>query len=229
MYKNELKEIRKQKFAQMEQQLKETHPKEEDSLFYYHSSEERVVLSHALFWTMTLPQFFKSRLRKEKLPSVTTFSPRDSLSKLSSPLGLLKEFFLLLRQYQEEMLDAFLTEDDYFPELLRSQDLRNERPKVESCNILYEMLPTILMSSYLREEKDPRKLAAISVVAADFGGDMDEELANELLDDMDFHYNKVKCRMIEGMLPKLMKMVEGGDEEYEIKAPRKTVGVVAKR
>ena len=28
-----------------------------------------------------------------------------------------------------EMLDAFLTEDDYFPELLHSQDLRNERPK----------------------------------------------------------------------------------------------------
>ena len=25
---------------------------------------------------------------------------------------------------------------------------------------------------------------------------------------MDFHYNKVKCRKIEGMLPKLMKMVE---------------------
>ena len=84
MYKNELKEIRKQKFAQMEQQLKETHPKEEDRMFYYHSSEERIILSHALFWTMTLPQFFKSRLRKEKLPSVTTFSPRDSLSKLSS-------------------------------------------------------------------------------------------------------------------------------------------------
>ena len=38
---------------------------------------------------------------------------------------------------------------------------------------------------------------------------MDEELCNELLDDMDFHYNKVKCRKIEGMLPKLMKMVEG--------------------
>jgi DNA-binding TFAR19-related protein (PDSD5 family) len=67
MDKNELKEIRKQRFAQMEQKLKETHPKEEDSLFYYHSSEERIVLSHALFWTMTLPQFFKSRLRKEKL------------------------------------------------------------------------------------------------------------------------------------------------------------------
>ena len=172
MDKNELKEIRKQKFAQMEQQLKETHPKEEDSLFYYHSSEERIVLSHALFWTMTLPQFFKSRLRKEK-------------------------FFLLLRQYQEEMLDAFLQDDDYFSYLLHY------------CNILYEMLPTILMSSYYREEKDARKLAAISVVAAGYGGDMDEELANALLDDMDFHYNKVKCRKIELMLPRLMKMVEG--------------------
>ena len=172
MDKNELKEIRKQKFAQMEQQLKDMHPKEEDSLFYYHSSEERIVLSHALFWTMTLPQFFKSRLRKEK-------------------------FFLLLRQYQEEMLDAFLQDDDYFSDLLHY------------CNILYEMLPTILMSSYLREEKDARKLAAITVVAAGFGGDMDEDLCNELLDDMDFYNNKVKCRKIERMLPKLMKMVEG--------------------
>ena len=171
MDKKELKEIRKQKFAQMEQQLKETHPKEEDSLFYYHSSEERIVLSHALFWTMTLPQFFKSRLRKEK-------------------------FFLLLRQYQEEMLDAFLQDDDYFSDLLHY------------CNILYEMLPTILLSSYYREEKDARKLAAISVVAAGFGGDMPEELATILIDDIDYHYNKVKCRKIEGMLPKLMKMVE---------------------
>ena len=55
MDKNELKEIRKQKFAQMEQQLKEMHPKEEDSLFYYHSSEDRIVLSHALFCVMTQP------------------------------------------------------------------------------------------------------------------------------------------------------------------------------
>ncbi len=209
MDKNELKEIRRQKFAQMEQQLKEMHPKEEDSLFYYHSSEERIVLSHALFWTMTLPQFFKSRLRKEKLPTVTAFSPRDSLSKLSSPLSLPKEFFLLLRRYEEEMLDAFLQDDDYFSDLLHSQDLRNERSKIESCNILYEMLPMILMSSHLREEKDARKLAAISVVAAGYGGDMDENLCNELLDDMDFHYNKVKCRKIEVMMPKLMKMVEG--------------------
>ena len=172
MDKNELNEIRRQKFAQMKQQLKETHPKEEDSLFYYHSSEDRIVLSHALFWVMTHPQCLKGKIRKER-------------------------FFLLLRQYQEEMLDAFLTEDDYFPELLRY------------CNILFEMLPTILMSTGMRADKDARKLAAITVVAAGYGGDMDEELCNELLDDMDFHYNKVKCRKIEGMLPKLMKMVEG--------------------
>ena len=172
MYKNELKEIRKQKFAQMEQQLKETHPKEEDRMFYYHSSEERIVLSHALFWTMTQLQFFKSKMRKEK-------------------------FFLLLRQYEEEMLDAFLQDDDYFPELLHY------------CNILYEMLPIILGASHLRAEKDARKLAAIALVAAGYAGDMDEELANELLDDIDYHFNKVKCRKIELMLPRLMKMVEG--------------------
>ena len=67
----------------------------------------------------------------------------------------------------------------------------------------------ILNSSHLRGNKDASKLAAISVVAAGYGGDMDEELANALLDDMDFVGNRVKCRKIEGMMPKLMKMVEG--------------------
>ena len=175
MDKNELREMRKQKFAQMEQKLQEMHTKEDDSLFYYHSSEDRIVLSHAMFWTMTQLQFFKSKMRKEK-------------------------FFLLLRQYEEEMLDAFLQDDDYFSDLLHY------------CTLMYEIMPTILMSSYLREEKDSRRLAAISVVAAGFGGDMPEELANILLDDIDYHYNKVKCRQIELMMPKLMKMVE---EEME--------------
>ena len=172
MDNKDLREKRKEWFSQMEAKLKEMHTKEDDSLFYYHSSEDRIVLSHAMFWTMTQLQFFKSKLRKEK-------------------------FFLLLRQYQEEMLDAFLQDDDYFSDLLHY------------CTLMYEIMPTILMSSHLREEKDSRKLAAISVVAAGFGGDMDEELCNELLDDMDFHYNMVKCRKIEQMLPKLMKMVEG--------------------
>ena len=167
----DLREKRKEWFSQMEQKLKETQPKEEDSLFYYHSSEDRIVLSHAMFWTMTQLQFFKSKLRKEK-------------------------FFLLLRQYQEEMLDAFLQDDDYFPELLHY------------CNILYEMLPTILMASHLKTNKDARKLAAIALVAAGYAGDMPEDQCNALLDDIDYFNDKVKCRMIEQMMPKLMKMVE---------------------
>ena len=88
----ELREKRKLWFAQMEQKLHESWPSKEDSLFYYHSFEDRIVLSHALFWTMTQPQFFMGKIRKEK-------------------------FFLLLRQYEEEMLDAFLQEDEYFSEL----------------------------------------------------------------------------------------------------------------
>ena len=172
MEKNELRETRKQLFAQMEQRLQEMHPKEENRMFYYHSSEDRVVLSHALFWVMTQPQCLKGKIRKER-------------------------FFLLLRQYEEEMLDAFLQEDDNFLELQHY------------CNILYEMLPIILGASHLKANKDARKLAAIALVAAGYAGDMDEELCDELLDDIDYHFNKVKCRKIEGMLPKLMKMVEG--------------------
>ena len=141
--KEELREMRKQMFAQMGQKLQESWSSKEDSLFYYHSSEDRIVLWHALFCTMTLPQNFKSRLRKEK-------------------------FFLLLRQYEEEMLDAFLQDDDYFPELLHY------------CTLMYEIMPTILMSSPLRSEKDARKLAAIALVAAGYAGDMDEEFCNEL-------------------------------------------------
>lgn len=79
----------------------------------------------------------------------------------------------------------------------------------------------ILNSSHLRGEKDARKLAAISVIAAEYGGDMDEEMTNALLDDIDFDKSgKVKCRKIEQMLPKLMKMVEGEEGEcFEIITP----------
>ena len=169
---NELRDVRKQMISQMEQKLHGSWSSEEDSLFYYHPSEDKIVLSHALFWVMTQPQSLKGKIRKER-------------------------FFLLLRQYQEEMLDAYLQDTEDFPTMLHY------------CNILYETLPLILNSSHLRGEKGASKLAAIAVVAAGYGGDMDEELCNELLDDMDFHYNKVKCRKIEGMLQKLMKMVEG--------------------
>jgi hypothetical protein len=96
------------------------------------------------------------------------------------------------------MLDAYLQDTEDFPVMLHY------------CNIIYEYLPMILNSMELRTDKDIRKLAAITVVAAGYGGDMDEDLANELLDDMDFDsYGMVKCRKIEQMLPKLMEMVEG--------------------
>jgi len=66
--------------------------------------------------------------------------------------------------------------------LLHSRDLRNERAKLESCNIMYEMLPIILGASHLRAEKDARKLAAIALVAAGYAGDVPEDLCNALLD-----------------------------------------------
>lgn len=40
-------------FSEMEQKLHETYPNEKERLIYCHSSEDRIVLSHALFWTMT--------------------------------------------------------------------------------------------------------------------------------------------------------------------------------
>ena len=166
--KEELRAMRKQMFEEMEEKLR-AGKSPEDSLFYYHPSEDRIVLSHAIFWVMT--QSLKGKIAKEKN-------------------------VLLLRKYQEEMLDAYLTEDAYFPELLRY------------CNILFEFLPIILPRIYdFATDKAACKLATIAIVAAGYGGDMPEPLANELLDDMDFHYNKVKCRKIEHLLPRLNQMV----------------------
>ena len=47
-----LRETRRLMMADLESSmLKGKSP--EDSIFYYHSSEDRIVLSHALFWVMT--------------------------------------------------------------------------------------------------------------------------------------------------------------------------------
>ena len=166
----DLKEIRKQMFTEMEQKLKETNPRKEDRMFYYHSSEERIVLSHALFFVMS--QKLKGSIRQEKC-------------------------LLLLRQYEEEMLDAYLQDSEDFPMMLHY------------CNILFEYMPIVINATHdLKKDKDVRKLAAIVVVAGGYGGDMPEALANELLDDMDFFRGKVKCQKIDQMLPELMKMVE---------------------
>ena len=167
--KTKLRETHRQMMTNLEEtMLKGKSP--EDSVFYYHSSEDRIVLSHALFWVMS--KSLKGKVGKEKN-------------------------ILLIRQYQEEMLEAYLTEDDFFPEQLHD------------CNILYETLLTITAGVYdLHTNKEARKLAGITMVAAGYGGDMPEDLCYDLLDDIDFHYNKVKCRKIELMLPQLNKMVE---------------------
>lgn len=95
------------------------------------------------------------------------------------------------------MLDAYLTESDYFPELLHY------------CNIIYETLPHIFRAKYnLLTDRVALKLAAIFSVAIGYGGGTDDDLCNELLDDMDFQYNRVKCRKIEQMLPELNILVD---------------------
>ena len=106
--------------------------------------------------------------------------------------------FLLLRQYQGEMLTAYLTESDEYIELLRY------------CNILFNALPYQLGHDKREGKavKASNRLIAIAVVASGYGGDMDEDLADELLDDMDFFFNKVCCRKIERMILHLNKLVE---------------------
>ncbi len=141
----------------------------EDDIFYCHPSEDRIILSHALFLVMT--DSLKGKMRKEK-------------------------YLLLLRQYQEEMLAAWLTESPDFQDLLHY------------CNVIYNAFPTILKGTCdLRLDKDARNLGAVCIVAAGYGGDMPEAQAYELLDDMDFLHNRVKCRKIESLLPMLNGMV----------------------
>ena len=169
MIPKQLKEKRKELFDKMEEHWNESNTPE-DNLFYYHSSEDRIVLSHAIFWVMT--KAFSGRVSKDK-------------------------FFLLIRKYQEELLDAYLTDSDDFPELLRY------------CNIMFNTLPTILRGTDMfRNARAARRLAAVSVVAGGYGGDMPESQFEELLDDMDFYHNRVKCSKIERLVPTLNKMVE---------------------
>ena len=168
MEKDKINAIRKAMISQLEEQLgKSQNP--DDDMFYYHPSEDRIVLSHALFWVMTAS--IRGKIGKEK-------------------------YLLLLRQYQEEMLEAWLTESPDFDDLLHY------------CNVIYNTLPMILRGVYnFSTDKDARKLGAICIVAGGYGGDMPEDQADELLDDIDFFYNKVKCRKIEQMLPTLNNLV----------------------
>ncbi len=168
MNKEERNSFRKEIIGKLEEQWAKSNSPEDD-LFYYHPSEDKIVLSHALFWVMT--QNIKGKVGKEK-------------------------YLLLLRQYQEEMLEAYLTESEDFKDLLHY------------CNVMYNFLPMLLRSTYdFHIHLDARKLAAITIVAGGYGGDMPEDQAYDLLDDIDFYYNKVKCRKIEKLLPVLNKLV----------------------
>ena len=165
------KEIRKEMFDQMEADLQKT-CKPEDRMFALHPDEEHIIVSHALFLMMSKPL----------------------ASKLSNLKGL-----YLLRKLEEEMLAAYLTESDEFPELLRY------------CNLLYEVFPYELAAAARNAAiaSKVRKLQATAMVAAGYGGDMDGDAVDDILGDMDFdQYSKVCCLQIERMMPQLNKMVE---------------------
>ncbi len=111
MNKEERNSFRKEMLGKLEEQWAKSNSPEDD-LFYYLPSEDKIVLSHALFWVMT--QNIKGKVGKEK-------------------------YLLLLRQYQEEMLEAYLSESEDFKDLLHY------------CNIMYGDLHIVMAVKELRE------------------------------------------------------------------------------
>ena len=171
MEKDIQKEMRKQMFDQIEADLQKN-CKPEERMFALHPDEEHVIVSHALFLMM-------SKAFAGKLPG-------------------LKGLFLL-RKFEEEMLTAYLTESDEFPELLRY------------CNLLYDMFPYELAAAARNAAiaTKVRKLQVIGMVAAEYGGNMEDDTVDDILDDMDFdRNNKVCSHVIELMMPQLNQLVE---------------------
>ena len=70
------------------------------------------------------------------------------------------------------------------------------------------MLGRFSRTELLLGDEAMKKLENSRVAVFGVGGDMDEDLADELLDDMDFFFNKVCCRKIERMILHLNKLVE---------------------
>ena len=171
MEKELQKDIRREMFDRMEADLRKT-CKPEERMFALHPDEGHIIVSHALFLMMSKP--------------------------LTGKLPKLKGFYLL-RKFEEEMLTAYLTESDEFPELLRY------------CNLLYEGFPYELAAAArnVTIASKVRKLQGIAMVAAGYGGDMDGDTVDDILDDMDFdRNNKVCSHVIERMMPQLNTMVE---------------------
>ncbi len=84
--KEQMEMVRKATFDRLEKRLNEL-VSLEDRLFYHHPDDDHIILSHALFWVMT--------------------------KSLATQLNWSKTT-LLLRMYQEKMLEAYLTESDDF-------------------------------------------------------------------------------------------------------------------
>ena len=171
MKQDSQKEMRKEMFDRMETELQKS-CKPEERMFSLHPDEEHIIVSHALFLMMSKP--------------------------LATKLPSLKGLYLL-RKYEEEMLTAFLTESNDFPELLRY------------CNLLYDVFPYELAAAARNAAiaSKVRKLQAIGMVAAGYGGDMDDDTVDDILDDMDFDRNSKVCsHVIERMLPQLNQLVE---------------------
>lgn len=57
-------------------------------------------------------------------------------------------------------------------------------------------------------DRSAHRLSAVSVMAGGYGGDMPESQFEELLDNMDFYHNRVKCGKTELLVPTLNKLVE---------------------
>ena len=163
MEKELQKDIRREMFDRMEADLRKT-CKPEERMFALHPDEGHIVISHALFLMMSKP--------------------------LTGKLPNLKGFYLL-RKFEEEMLTAYLTESDEFPELLRY------------CNLLYEGFPYELAAAARNAAiaSKVRKLQGIAMV--------DGDTVDDILDDMDFdRNNKVCSHVIERMMPQLNQLVE---------------------
>lgn len=101
------------------------------------------------------------------------------------------------RKFEEEMLTAYLTESEDFPELLRA------------CNIVFEGLPYEL-SQVMHNPVTAKvaRLQSVAIVAIGYGGDMSDDQVIEILDDLDFKNNVVYSSQIEDLLPILKKMAE---------------------
>ena len=62
MNKEDRNSFRKEMIGKLEEHWAKSHSPEDD-LFYYHPSEDKIVLSHALFWVMTQNIRFPYSLR----------------------------------------------------------------------------------------------------------------------------------------------------------------------